>query len=96
MGVGMAANALGICDGAGAIIVASEQAVHEHNLKPLACILSYGVIGCDPKIMGIGPVPAIQQVLHQVGHSLNDMDCIEINKPLQYKHWPVLKNCNLI
>ncbi len=80
MGVVMAANALGICDGAGTIIVASEQAVHEHNLKPLARIISYGVVGCDPKIMGIGPVPAIQQALHQVGRSLTDMDRIEINE----------------
>jgi len=75
-----AANALGICDGAGTIIVASEQAVHEHNLKPLARIISYGVVGCDPKIMGIGPVPAIQQALHQAGRSLTDMDRIEINE----------------
>jgi len=54
-GVVTAANASGICDGAGSIILASEEAVKQHNFKPLARIISYDVIGCDPNIMGIGP-----------------------------------------
>ena len=58
-GVLTAGSASGICDGAGTVIVASEQAVQEHNLTPLCRLVSYGVVGCDPKIMGIGPVPAI-------------------------------------
>ena len=79
-GVVTAANASGICDGAGAIILASEEAVKVHNLKPLARIVSYGITGCDPKIMGIGPVSAIQQVLSRASLTIDDMDRIEINE----------------
>jgi acetyl-CoA acyltransferase 2 len=79
-GVVTAANASGICDGAGSIILASEEAIKEHNLKPLARLVSYGVSGCDPTIMGIGPVPAIQQALKRAGLTLNDADRVEINE----------------
>ena len=54
-GVVTAANASGICDGAGTIILASEEAVQTHNLTPLARMVSYNVAGCKPEIMGIGP-----------------------------------------
>lgn len=79
-GVVTAANASGICDGAGSVIVASEAAVSQHQLQPLARIVSYGVVGCDPTIMGIGPVPAIQQALTRAGISLAQVDRIEINE----------------
>jgi acetyl-CoA acyltransferase 2 len=81
-GVVTAANASGINDGAGSIIVASEQAVREHNLTPLCRLVSYGIVGCDPTIMGIGPVPAIKEALKRAGDlSLqNDVDRIEINE----------------
>jgi len=69
----------GICDGAGAVIIASEAAVKEYNLTPLARILGYGIAGVDPSIMGIGPVPAIQKVLKIAGKTLNDIDLIEVN-----------------
>jgi len=79
-GVVTAANASGICDGAGSIILASEEAVKQHNFKPLARIISYDVIGCDPNIMGIGPVPAIQNALTKANLTIDDMDRIEINE----------------
>lgn len=79
-GVVTAANASGICDGAGSVILASEEAVNQHNLKPLARLVSYGVTGCDPTIMGIGPVEAIKQALQKGGLSLGDMDRVEINE----------------
>lgn len=81
-GVVTAANASGINDGAGSIIIASEQAVQDHNLTPLCRLVSYGIVGCDPSIMGIGPVPAIQQALKRAGKlSLkDDVDRIEINE----------------
>jgi len=63
------------------VIVASEQAVHEHNLKPLVRIVSvsYGVIGCDPKDYGHrSRPPAIQQTLQKASLSLNDMDRIQV------------------
>ena len=79
-GVVTAASSSGICDGAGTIIVASEQAVKEHNLTPLCRLVSYGVVGCDPSIMGIGPVPAIQIALQNAGMTLADVDRVEINE----------------
>jgi acetyl-CoA acyltransferase 2 len=81
-GVVTAANASGICDGAGTIILASEQAVQQYNLKPLARLVSYAVTGCDPTIMGIGPVEAIKLALQRAGDlQLNrDVDRLEINE----------------
>jgi len=75
-----AGSASGICDGAGAVILASEAACKEHNLTPLARIVGYGIAGVDPSIMGIGPVPAIQKLLKVSGKSLQDIDIIEINE----------------
>lgn len=79
-GVVTAGSASGICDGAGTVIVASEQAVKEHNLTPLCRLVSYGIVGCDPTVMGIGPVPAIQQALQKANLSLSDVDRFEINE----------------
>lgn len=79
-GVVTAATSSGICDGAGTVIVASEEAVKEHNLTPLCRLLSYAVVGCDPKIMGIGPVPAIQMALDRANLTLADVDRVEINE----------------
>lgn len=79
-GLVTAGSASGICDGAGAIVLASEEAVKEHNLKPLARVVSYSTVGVDPSIMGIGPVPAIQMALKVAGKTLDEMDLIEINE----------------
>lgn len=70
----------GICDGAGALVLASEEAVKQNNLTPIARLLGYSAVGVDPTIMGFGPVPAIQNVLKVCGKSLNDIDLIEVNK----------------
>ena len=75
-----AANASGICDGAGSVIVASEQAVKDYNLEPLAKVRSYGITGCEPTIMGIGPVEAIRQALQRANLTLDDVDRVEINE----------------
>jgi len=79
-GVVTAASSSGICDGAGSIILASEEAVSEHNLTPLCRLVSYAVVGCDPTIMGIGPVPAIQEALQKTGTDIADIDRFEINE----------------
>lgn len=79
-GVVTAANASGICDGAGSIILATEDSVNEHNLEPLCRFTSYHVSGCDPSIMGIGPVPAINGALSKVGYTMKDIDHLEINE----------------
>lgn len=69
----------GICDGAGAIVLASDEAASKNNLKPLARIVGFSTVGVDPSIMGIGPVPAIQNVLKVTGKTLNDIDLIEVS-----------------
>ena len=61
-----AAAASGICDGAGALVIASEDAVKKHGLKPLAELVAYASVGVDPTRMGIGPVPAIKAALAKV------------------------------
>merc|ERR1712112_496858 len=79
-GVVTAAGASGICDGAAAVIVASEEAVAKHGLTPLARIVGYGVAGCEPTIMGIGPVPATRAMCKATGINLADVEQIEINE----------------
>lgn len=79
-GVVTAGSASGICDGAGAVIVAGEEAVKKFGLTPLARIVGYGLSGCEPTTMGYGPVPAIRAMLAKTGHSLGQMDQLEINE----------------
>jgi acetyl-CoA acyltransferase 2 len=79
-GLVTAGTASGICDGASAVVLASEEAVKEYGLKPLARLVAYSTVGVDPSIMGEGPVPAIRDVLKVAGWSLNDLDLIEINE----------------
>ena len=79
-GVVTAANASGICDGAASIVVASEHAVEKYKLQPLARLVSYGITGCDPTIMGIGPVSAIRQALQRSNVAMSQVDRIEINE----------------
>lgn len=75
-----AGNASGLNDGAAAVIVASEKAVEQYNLSPLARIVSSAVVGVEPKIMGIGPVGATQKALKKAGLSLDDIGLIELNE----------------
>ncbi|GMF32216.1 unnamed protein product [Phytophthora fragariaefolia] len=79
-GVVTAGNASGISDGAGAVLLASEEAVKKHNLTPLARVVSYQVSGVDPTIMGIGPVPAITGALKRAGLKKSDIDIYDINE----------------
>jgi len=79
-GVVTPATASGIVDGAASVVVASEEFVKANNLTPLAEILDGHVIGVDPKIMGIGPVPAIQKLLEKNNLSIADIDLFEINE----------------
>ena len=75
-----AGNASGLNDGAAALLVASEQGLKDQNLKPLARMVSMGVAGVEPRIMGIGPVYASEIALKKAGLSLADMDIIELNE----------------
>ena len=75
-----AGNASGLNDGAAALLLASESAVKTYNLLPLARIVSMGVAGVEPRIMGIGPVAASEKALKKAGLSIADMDVIELNE----------------
>lgn len=68
----------GICDGAGAVVLASEEACKEYGYKPLARLVAYSVVGVEPSIMGIGPAPAIQKLLKISGKTLADIDLVEV------------------
>lgn len=75
-----AGNASGLNDGAAAVLVASQKALSQYQLKPLAKIVSSAVVGVEPRIMGIGPVGASLKALKKAGLSLADMDIIELNE----------------
>ncbi|XP_053304207.1 3-ketoacyl-CoA thiolase, mitochondrial [Spea bombifrons] len=94
-GLVTAGNASGICDGAGVVIIASEDATTKHKLTPLARIVAYHVSGCDPKIMGFGPVPAISEALKKAGLSLKDMDLVEVNEAFAPQYLAVEKALDL-
>lgn len=75
-----AGNASGINDGAAALVLATEQAARQHNLKPLARLRGYAHAGVDPKLMGLGPIPATRKVLAATGLQTQDLDVIESNE----------------
>ncbi|WP_315809857.1 3-oxoadipyl-CoA thiolase [Pseudomonas sp. C9-3] len=79
-GVVTAGNASGVNDGAAALLIGSAAAGERHDLKPLARILSAAAVGVEPRIMGVGPVEAINKALARANLTLADMDIIEINE----------------
>jgi len=79
-GVVTAGNASGITDGAAALVVASEEAAAELGLAAAGRLLDWEVVGVDPRIMGIGPVPAVQKLLERAGLTCDDIDLVELNE----------------
>jgi acetyl-CoA acetyltransferase family protein len=79
-GVVTAGNASGITDGAAALVVASEEAAAELGLEAAGRLLDWEVVGVDPRIMGIGPVPAVQKLLERAGLTCDDIDLVELNE----------------
>ncbi len=75
-----AGNSSGITDGAAAVVLASENFVKQRNLKPLARIMAFVSVGVDPRIMGIGPVPALRKMEQKHGLAVKDFDLIELNE----------------
>ncbi|MEP6785228.1 MAG: 3-oxoadipyl-CoA thiolase [Sphingomonadales bacterium] len=75
-----AGNASGVNDGAAALIIASEAAASRHGLVPRARIIGGAVAGVPPRIMGIGPIPAIEKLLGRTGHAIADIDLFELNE----------------
>ena len=75
-----AGQASGINDGAAALVLASAEAVKKYGLKPMAKLIGYGQGGVDPKIMGVGPVPASRQAMERAGVTIGDIDLVEANE----------------
>jgi acetyl-CoA acyltransferase len=90
-----AGNAAGINDGAAAMIIASEEAAARHGLTPRARILSMATIGVPPRIMGIGPAPAVQKLLARAGMTLGEIDLIELNEAFASQAIAVLRQLGL-
>jgi acetyl-CoA acyltransferase len=86
-----AGNASGINDGACALLVASDAAVDRHGLSPMARIVAWAAAGVEPRVMGMGPVPASRKVLRLAGLQIGDMDVIELNEAFAAQGLAVLR-----
>ncbi|SET34217.1 acetyl-CoA C-acetyltransferase [Stigmatella erecta] len=94
-GVVHAGAASGICDGAGSMVMATGGFVKQHGLKPIARLVNWGISGCDPKVMGIGPAPAIRRLLERAGCGLGDVDLFEVNEAFAPQYLAVEKELGL-
>ena len=90
-----AGNASGINDGACALLLASDDAVASHGLAPLARVVAWTAAGVEPRVMGIGPVPASQKALKLAGLSIDQMDVIELNEAFAAQGLAVLRELGL-
>lgn len=90
-----AGNSSTINDSAAALLVVSEEKMNELGLKPLAEVVAYASAGCDPDIMGIGPVPATKKVMKLSGLKVEDMDLIELNEAFAAQSLAVIKELGL-
>ncbi|WDL95671.1 acetyl-CoA C-acyltransferase [Alicyclobacillus sp. ALC3] len=79
-GLVTAGNASGLCDGAAVGVLVTGEYAQRHNLKPLGRLVSWGIAGVEPSLMGLGPVAAIRMALERAGMTLGQMDLIEINE----------------
>jgi len=94
-GLVTAGNASGICDGAAATVVASDDYARAHGLKPLGRLVAWAVAGVEPKYMGIGPVPAARKALTKAGMTLDQMDLVEVNEAFAPQYLAVERELGL-
>jgi acetyl-CoA acetyltransferase family protein len=94
-GMVTAGNASGICDGAAAVVVASEAYARGRGLKPLGRLVAWAQAGVDPSIMGIGPAPAARKVLEKAGMKLQQMDLVEVNEAFAPQYLAVERELGL-
>ena len=90
-----AGNSSGINDGASVLLLASEDYVQKHNLKPIAKVVSMAVAGVEPKYMGMGPVPAMQKALKRAGLEAKDLDLVELNEAFAAQAIPCIAELGL-
>ena len=90
-----AGNASGICDGAAALVMSTAAYAQANGLKPLGRLVQWGTSGCDPTLMGIGPVPAARAALERAGLGLGDIDLFEVNEAFAPQYLAVEKALEL-
>jgi acetyl-CoA acyltransferase 2 len=90
-----AGNASGIVDGGAALVLASEKAVRDRGLTPLARLTGWAVVGVEPSLMGMGPVPATRQALQRASLTLDHIDLFEINEAFAAQYLAVEKELGL-
>jgi acetyl-CoA acetyltransferase family protein len=90
-----AGNASGIGDGAAAVVISSAAWASERGLKPLGRLVSWGIAGVEPDIMGIGPAPAARQALQRAGLTLDQMDLVDVNEAFAPQFAAVAKDLGL-
>ncbi len=90
-----AGNASGVNDGAAALLLASEEGARRHGLVPRARVLAMTTVGVEPRIMGIGPAPAVEKLMARTGLTLADIDVIELNEAFASQGIAVLRQLGL-
>jgi acetyl-CoA C-acetyltransferase len=90
-----AGNASGVNDGAAALVVASEERARELGVEPLAAFVGSAVTGVDPRVMGIGPIPAVRRLLERTGVALTDVDLVELNEAFASQALVVIRELGL-
>jgi 3-oxoadipyl-CoA thiolase len=90
-----AGNAAGINDGAAALVIASEEKARELGIEPMGAFAGSAVAGVDPRVMGIGPVPAVQKLLARAGVEVSDVDLVELNEAFAAQSIPVIRELGL-
>jgi 3-oxoadipyl-CoA thiolase len=90
-----AGNAAGINDGAAALVIASEEKARELGIEPLGAFVGSAVAGVDPRVMGIGPVPAVRKLLERTGVAIGDIDLVELNEAFAAQSIPVIRELGL-
>jgi 3-oxoadipyl-CoA thiolase len=90
-----AGNAAGINDGAAALVIASEEKARELGIEPMGAFVGSAVAGVDPRVMGIGPVPAVRKLLARSGIQVSDLDLVELNEAFAAQSLPVIRELGL-
>jgi acetyl-CoA C-acetyltransferase len=90
-----AGNSSGINDGAAAVVLANEEKARELGIEPLGAFVASAVAGVDPRVMGIGPVPAVRKLLERTGLSVDDLDLVELNEAFASQSLAVVRELGL-
>jgi 3-oxoadipyl-CoA thiolase len=90
-----AGNASGVNDGAAALVIASEEKARELGIEPMGAFVGSAVAGVDPRVMGIGPVPAVRKLLERAGVTVGEIDLVELNEAFAAQSIPVIRELGL-